>query len=145
MTDKRQPVPDWADMIAERDAEIANLRATHSNLIGTNRMLKAQVAERDTEIAKLRAEVERARVREQELADEANRLLDEVKASDKKVFYLTAEVERKDAALNKALPWLDEVFRWHRDMQSSSLMVMGAQTALEVARAALNPSQEPRT
>jgi len=102
VTDKRQPVPDWADMIAERDAEIANLRATHSNLIGTNRMLKAQVAERDTEIAKLRAEVERARVREQKLADEANRLLDEVKASDKKVFYLTAEVERKDAALKMA-------------------------------------------
>ncbi len=58
---------------------------------------------------------------------------------------LKAEVERKDAALNKALPWLDEVFRWHRDMQSSSLKVMGAQTALEVVRAALTPSQEPRT
>jgi hypothetical protein len=52
----------WAARLAEdraKDAEIANLRATHSNLIGTNRMLKAQVAERDTEIAKLGAEVER--------------------------------------------------------------------------------------
>jgi len=27
VTDERQPVPDWADMIAERDAEIARLRA----------------------------------------------------------------------------------------------------------------------
>lgn len=52
-----------------------------------------------SEIDRLKAELERARVREQELADEANRLLDEVKASDKKVFYLTAEVEIKDRML----------------------------------------------
>lgn len=54
----------------------------------------AEAAEKDVEIASLKAEVERARVREQELADEANRLLGEVKASDKRIFYLTAEVAR---------------------------------------------------
>jgi len=53
-----------------------------------------EIDSKGAEIARLKADVARARVREQELADEANRLLDEVKASDKKVFYLTAEVEK---------------------------------------------------
>ncbi len=32
MTDERQPVPDWADMIAERDVEIARLNAVVERL-----------------------------------------------------------------------------------------------------------------
>jgi len=34
VTDERQPVPDWADMIAERDAEITRLKAEVARLRG---------------------------------------------------------------------------------------------------------------
>jgi hypothetical protein len=89
----------------------------------------------DAEIARLKAEVERTRVREQELADEANRLLDEVKASDKKVFCLTAEVERLRAALEPFVCDCSSNCEWERDEVCPDWN----------ARAALNPSQEPRT
>lgn len=84
------------------------------------------------EIERLKAEVARARVREQELADEANRLLDEVKASDKKVFYLTAEVERKDAALNIL----------QAAMTAKKPIPMPFKVAIIEARAALTPAEE---
>jgi hypothetical protein len=86
----------------------------------------------DIRIASLKAEVARARVREQELADEANRLLDEVKASDKKVFYLTAEVERKDAALNIL----------QAAMTAKKPIPMPFKVAIIEARAALTPAEE---
>ena len=41
------------------------------------------------------------------------------------------------AALTRALPHLEENFRWHRDMQSHARRVVSAHDALEAAKAAI--------
>jgi uncharacterized small protein (DUF1192 family) len=103
-----------------------------------------QMHEAAAEIERLKAEVARARVREQELADEANRLLDEVKASDKRIFYLTAEVERKDAALDGIQQHNCGCVPICHCHDNVAALLAWKEWAVEEARAALTPSQEPR-
>jgi hypothetical protein len=50
---------------------------------------------------------------------------------------LLDEVEALREALEKALPELDENYRFHRDMQSSAARVLKAHEAANAARAAL--------
>jgi len=61
VTDERQPVPDWADMIDEQAAEITRLRAEVAS--DNHAMVKylVQIDEQAAEITRLRAEVERLR------------------------------------------------------------------------------------
>jgi len=58
---------------------------------------------------------------------------------------LEAEANRMREALKKALPILDENYRWHRDMQSAAGRTLDAHAAAEATRAALRPADEPVT
>ena len=52
---------------------------------------------------------------------------------------LYAEIKRMREALKKAVPMLDDHFRWARDVQADSGVIMRAHDALTSARAALEP------
>jgi hypothetical protein len=77
-------------------------------------------------------------VEHEALPGERQRLVDRIAERDATIARLEAEVERKDAALKY---YADE----HRQHPTSGPWGVNSTDFGKVARAALNPSQEPRT